>query len=323
MQWGALFPGQGSQKVGMGRFLYDNFPSVQNLFEEASDTISTDMKKLCFEGPESDLAMTENTQPALLLTSVASYQALKEMAPFSPHAGAGHSVGEYAAAVASGVLQFSSGIQAVRQRGRAMQEAVPLGKGGMTAVMGLTDEQVEELCQWAVQESGLDPIQAANFNSPGQVVISGKKETLDWVQANIAQKKFNPEPSRLRLIPLKVSAPFHCSMMKPAEKVMESVLESIEFSSAHWAIVQNVTAKASKDAEIIRKNLVAQVSQAVRWTQCMKEMKSMGIQNYIEFGVGKVLSGLMKKIDGENTLTFSINSLEDLKNLEIKLCEGQ
>lgn len=317
--WAALFPGQGSQSVGMGKFLYENFSSARHLFEEASDTLSLDFKKLCFEGPEADLQLTENTQPALLLVSTATFAVVHDLTEVKIGAAAGHSIGEYAAVVTAGSVRFADGLRAVRTRGQAMQKAVPVGEGGMVAVMGLSDLQVEELCRWTAKTSGLGPIEPANFNSPGQVVISGSQKALDWMRANAKADLFAtdgaPAP-RMKLIALSVSAPFHCSLMKPAEETMAKVLDATTFASAKWSIVQNVTAQETKDGSTLRANLTRQVSGAVRWTQCMQRLKTLGAQGYIEFGAGKVLSGLAKKIDSGAPTPLNINSLDDIKFVE-------
>lgn len=316
MSWSALFPGQGSQHAGMGKFLFDHFTSAKRFFEEASDAASVDFKKLCFYGSESDLALTENTQPCLLLVSAATYQVLHDELGFTPTVAAGHSIGEYAAVVTAGALGFADGIRAVRKRGQAMQSAVPLGQGGMTAVIGLEPEQVFELCTWAEKTSGESPVQPANINAPGQIVISGRKSLLDWIPANVKPDMF--PGARVKFIPLKVSAPFHCSMMKPAEEEMAHVLGALKFSSATFPIVQNVNAEAVTDGDILRTNLVKQVSAPVRWIDCVKNVRARGANRAIEVGCGKVISGLVKKIDSEGLKTFNINSLEDLKSLAVE-----
>ena len=316
MSFSVIFPGQGSQHVGMGKFLYDNFPSVKERFEEASDSISLDLKKLCFEGPEDQLTLTENTQPALLLTSYATFEVLKANTGFSPLMTAGHSIGEYAAVVAAGSLNFADGVRAVRERGQAMQSAVPVGKGGMAAVMGLSNEQVTELCEWAKKNGPEGDVEPANFNSPGQVVISGHKDLIDFITKEAKADLFDPAPRRLKLIPLKVSAPFHSSLMKPAEEHMERVLGELQFSEAQFPVVQNIDAKEYKDGAKIRENLVKQVRGAVLWTQCVETMKSLGGKNFIECGPGKVLAGLVKKIDSDSLKTLNINSLDELKAVE-------
>lgn len=312
--WSALFPGQGSQHPGMGKFLFDEFQIARETFEEASDRLSLDFKKLCFEGSEADLALTENTQPCLLLVSTATYRVLSREMGFQPKVAAGHSVGEYAAVVAAGSMSFGDAIHAVRQRGAAMQSAVPIGQGGMTAVMGLTPEQIHQLCAWAEKESGDGPVQAANLNAPGQIVISGKKSVLDWLSSNFKAELF--PNTRAKFIPLKVSAPFHCSMMKPAEEVMADVLADMKFAPAQFPVVQNVSAEPVTQVEDLRKNLVKQVSASVRWIECVQKLVHMGANRSIEVGCGKVLSGLVKKIDSENLKTFNVNSLEELRVIE-------
>ncbi len=320
--WGALFPGQGSQSVGMGKFLYDEFPFAKRRFEEASDFLLTDFRKLCFEGPESTLALTENSQTSLLLVSTLTYDLLTQNTGIVIQAGAGHSVGEYAALVASGVLKFSDALHATRARGRSMQRAVPVGEGAMIAVLGLEDEQAQEICLWTQQASGALPLEAANFNSPGQVVISGSAKACDWLIKNAASENFKsafPELPKMRLIPLKVSAPFHCSLMKPAESEMRKLLEKIKFSEPHWPVVQNFAAQTLKDPDLIREHLIRQITAPVMWTACFQKLVRMGCQNFIEFGNGKVLSGLAKKIDSSGVTTFNINNLEEWNALERKV----
>lgn len=324
--WAALYPGQGSQSVGMGRVLFENFAVARDTFEEASDTLKINFQKLCFEGPESDLQLTENTQPALLMVSTAAFRVIRTSMGIPIEVGAGHSVGEYAALVSAGALEFPEALKAVRSRGQAMQAAVPIGEGGMVAVMGLTDEQVDFLCKWSEKESGLSPIEPANYNAPGQVVISGSQKLINWMKANVKPEIFASTggiPARMKLIPLAVSAPFHCRLMTPAEEQMRLVLNDITFSAAQWPIVQNVTAQETQDPETLRENLIRQVSGAVRWTQCMGRIKTLGATKMIEFGAGKVLSGLAKKIDSEGPTPFNINTLDDLKNIELAMKEDR
>lgn len=318
--WSALFPGQGSQSPGMGKFLYDEFKSAKSTFEEASDTLSLDFKKLCFEGSEADLALTENTQPCLLLVSTTTFRVLKEEFGFAPKVAAGHSIGEYAAIVASGALAFADGMKAVRIRGQAMQSAVPVGQGGMSAIMGLEPDQVTKLCQWAEKESGDGPVQPANINAPGQIVISGKKSALDWAAANFKADLF--PGARVKFIPLKVSAPFHCSMMKPAEEKMANVLGDMKFSGGTFPVVQNVNAESITDGAHLRANLVKQVSAPVRWIECVQKISHMGSTRAIEVGNGRVLAGLVKKIAGDKLPVFNANSMDDLKALETQLKGG-
>lgn len=316
MKAAAIFPGQGSQSVGMGRYLVENFKSAAELFEEASDLLSLDFKKLCFEGPEADLALTENTQPALLLVSTATYRCGQEVGDLDIQACAGHSIGEYAAAVSAKVLAFSDALMAVRARGEAMQKAAPLGEGAMAAVMGLQPEQVKKLCAWVQEKTNDSPLEPANFNAPGQIVISGKKKLVDWLIENFDKDIFEGEElGRVKFIPLKVSAPFHCSLMKPAEEKMGEVLSALNFSEASHPLVQNFTAEAHSDGESIRRNLVSQVSGPVRWIECVEKLVNMGHKKHIEFGNGKVLAGLAKKIDPDLQV-INLNNLEELKALE-------
>lgn len=327
--WGAFFPGQGSQQIGMGRFLVENFREARERFEEASDTLNQDFQKLCFEGPEADLALTENTQPALLLVSTCTFEVIRNITNLPINAGAGHSVGEYAALVAAGVLRFTDALRAVRLRGQAMQKAVPVGKGGMCAVIGLTDAQTEKLCRWVEETSGLKPLQPANYNAPGQVVVSGSSDAIEWLRSNFSPAIFASEsessadgkPSapvgKVRLIPLNVSAPFHCTLMKPAEEAMRSVLGEIPFQKAAWPIVQNFSASEASDPARLREELISQVSGAVRWTQCVQRLHAMGVRRTVEFGSGRVLAGLAKKIDSAPMATFNVGSLEELKKFEL------
>lgn len=316
--WAALFPGQGSQHPGMGKFLFDEFARARQSFEEASDTLKVDFKKLCFDGSEADLALTENTQPCLLLVSTALFRVLNEELGFKPQAAAGHSVGEYAAMVAANSLGFSDGMRAVRIRGQAMQSAVPVGKGGMTAVMGLEPEQVFTLCKWAEEQTQDGPVQPANINAPGQIVISGKKSVLDWIPSHFPADVI-PGTARVKFIPLKVSAPFHCSMMKPAEEKMQQVLGEMAFSKADFPIVQNVSAEPEQDPNSLRNHLVKQVSAPVRWIECVQRLVQMGARQSLEVGCGKVLNGLVKKIDAQNLTVSNINSLEELRAVEAAL----
>lgn len=315
-QFAAVFPGQGSQHPGMGKFLYEEFPQVKQLFEEASDAVSVNFKKLCFDGAESDLALTENTQPCLLLVSISAFEVLKNEFGFRPRAAAGHSVGEYAAVVAAGALRFSEGIKAVRIRGQAMQSAVPVGEGGMAAVMGLEPDQVLKVCAWAEDQTGEKPLEAANFNAPGQIVISGKLKLIQWLSENFDPKILGQEKMRVKFIPLKVSAPFHCSMMKPAQEKMAEVLGAFDWSEPEFPVVQNVHGKAVTAAVQLKENLISQVSQSVQWIKCVETLRDQGLGKMIECGSGQVLTGLGKKIDSERVQTFNMTSLEDFRKLE-------
>ena len=311
-----LFPGQGSQQPGMGRFLFDNFKVAKETFEEASEALSQDMKKLCFDGSEADLALTENTQPALLVTSTATQRVLKSEYHIKVAAGAGHSIGEYAALVAANVIDFMPAMKAVRTRGQAMQSAVPVGQGGMIATLGLEPDQAKFLCEFVVKNSGHGPLSPANFNSPGQIVLRGSTKAIEWLKANFKPEIFPEPPKRAKLIPLNVSAPFHCEMMLPAEKKMREVLTAMAFRAPSFKIVQNFTANFESTPETLRENLIRQVSAPVRWTESMVLLKAQNLTKCVECGAGKVVAGLLKKIDSEAFTVFNTNSLEDLKLIE-------
>ena len=312
-----IFPGQGSQQPGMGQFLFDNFKVAKETFEEASDAINLDLKKLCFAGSEQELALTENTQPALLTVSTATQRVLTKAFNVQAVTAAGHSIGEYAALVAANSIDFSSAVRAVRHRGQAMQSAVPVGQGGMVALLGLESQQAYDLCAWAVKGSGTGPLSPANFNCPGQIVISGSQRTIDWLKENFSPEKVWGEaaPRRAKMIPLSVSAPFHCEMMKPAEETMRHVLNDMPFKEASFPVLQNFTARFESTPEALRENLIRQVSAPVLWTQSMELMQQENKLHFIECGTGKVLQGLLKKIHTEFQV-LSTNSMEDFKIIE-------
>lgn len=300
----------------MGKFLYDNFKLAKDTFEEASETIKLDLKKLCFEGSVEDLALTENTQPCLLTVSIATWRVLNSQMGAKGKIAAGHSIGEYGALVAAGSIGFGDAVKAVRIRGQAMQSAVPVGQGGMVAVMGLTEKQVGELCDYVEKNSGHKPLSPANFNSPGQIVISGNQKACEWLKTLKAEQVWPSNPPRLKLIPLTVSAPFHCDMMKPAQDRMKTVLSEISFKDAQIPVIQNLTAKIHTKASELRDHLIQQVSGPVRWMQSMDTLKAEGVKQCLELGTGKVLQGLLKKIDSEFFTVFNTNSLEDLEIIE-------
>ncbi|MBN8537852.1 MAG: ACP S-malonyltransferase [Deltaproteobacteria bacterium] len=314
-----LFPGQGSQAPKMGEFLYQNFQIAKDTFTEASEAIGLDLAKLCFEGSESELSLTENTQPAILCVSIATFRVLKNETNLTIQAGAGHSIGEYAALVSAGTLPFSSAMKAVRTRGQAMQSSVPVGEGGMIAVLGLDSEQIKWLCQWTEKESGYSPISPANFNSPGQIVVSGSSKCLQWLKENFKPDLIPGAPKRAKLIPLNVSAPFHCQLMKPAQEKMAQVLDQIPFRNPTFPIIQNFRAQLVDDPIELKSNLISQVSAPVLWTQTMELMLNKGFTTGIECGHGQVLKGLFKKMDAEQFRIYSTQNSEDLNLIKNNL----
>lgn len=311
---GLIFPGQGSQYVGMGKVFYDNFKAAQETFEEGSDALKLDLKKLLFDGPDSELKLTHNTQPAILLVSIVLDRITKDIFKNQQKICAGHSLGEYSALVSNGVLSFTDAIKTVRVRGEQMQKAVPAGKGAMLAVLGCENENVEKICRW-VQEQTKKVLEPANYNAPGQVVISGDAEAAEWLTSNWKTSALASE-IKAKFIPLNVSAPFHCSMMMPAQQEMTPVLSGLKYADAQFPIIQNVTAKETTDTQEIQKNLIAQISAPVKWVQSVIRLKELGVTRCIEVGPGKVLTGLVKKIDSSSLSTFNIETLEDLKKLE-------
>lgn len=321
-----LFPGQGSQTPGMGKFLFENFKTAQHTFEEASDALKFDVKKLCFDSSAEDLALTENTQPAILTVSTATARVLTQDIGAKPQYTAGHSVGEYASFVLAKTLGFADAIRSVRLRGQAMQSAVPVGQGGMVATLGLTEEQAEFLCQWAVAGSGFKPLSPANYNCDGQIVISGNQKTIDWLKANFKADVLPGEAKRAKLIPLQVSAPFHCEMMKPAQEKMAEFFNTIMFHDAEIPVIQNVQALAETNATVLKSKIIEQVSAPVRWTQSMRELKRLTqpktenekpvTLTCIEAGNGTVIKGLLKKIDSEYFQVLGTNSLDEIKAIE-------
>ncbi|HYA93820.1 MAG TPA: ACP S-malonyltransferase [Thermodesulfobacteriota bacterium] len=299
------FPGQGSQYVGMGRELFENFSVARQIFEEADDSLHFSVSGLCFKGPEEALKLTENTQPAVLTTSVAALKVLQAEKGIAPQFAAGHSLGEYSALVASEALAFSQAVKIVRLRGKFMQEAVPVGEGAMAAVLGMEREQVENLCEEISSGEVLAP---ANFNSPGQIVIAGHTKAVVRAVERVKQ-----EGKKAVLLP--VSAPFHCSLMKPAGERLEKALQEISVSDLKIPVVTNVEAEANTSKDAVKGLLVAQVSSPVRWEESIRKMIGKGIEQVVEIGPGKVLSGLMKRIDSR-VETKNVEDLQTLKSIE-------
>ena len=299
-----VFPGQGSQFAGMGKDLAENFPAARRVFEEADEALGFDLARLCFEGPEEDLKLTANTQPAILTVSIAALRALESETGISPDCAAGHSLGEYSALVCAGALDFADAVRTVRRRGIFMQEAVPVGVGAMAAVMGLEGEPLEEVCRAAAQGEIVSP---ANFNSPGQVVIAGHSGAVERAIA-LAREK-----GAKRALPLPVSAPFHCALMEPAGERLAGVLEGIEVKPLRIPVVTNVEAAPNGDSSRIRDLLVRQVSAPVRWEESVAAMAAMGVELFVEIGPGKVLAGLIKRI----AKTIPVQNVEDTASLKV------
>jgi len=302
-----VFPGQGSQYVGMGRELWEAFQGVRELFEEAADVLGMDLKKLCFEGPEDELRLTANTQPAVFTVSVAVWKVVKEEVGLEPDYVAGHSLGEYSALVAAGGLAFRDGVQVVRKRGQFMQEACPAGVGGMAAIIGLDKERVETLCSM-VREEG-EVLVPANFNSPQQVVISGH---LGAVKRATERAK---EMGAKRAVLLDVSGPFHSPLMKPAAERLEEALREIELKDLRVPVVTNVEAKPNVSGQKAKELLVAQVSMPVLWEDSVRRMVALEVDTFVELGPGRVLSGLIRRTVPE-VRTLKVEGPGDLERLK-------
>jgi len=300
-----LFPGQGSQHAGMGKELADNFTVARQVFEEANDALGFDLASLCYNGPEEDLKLTANTQPAILTTSIAALRVLSSESGLVPSFAAGHSLGEYSALVCAGGLAFADAVRVVRQRGIFMQEAVPVGTGSMAAILGLGLDDLAVVCSEAAQGQVVAP---ANFNSDGQVVIAGHTEAVD--RAIVLAK----EKGAKRAMPLPVSAPFHCSLMVPAGERLAAVLNGIEIGAMTLPVIANVEAAPNQDSARVRELLVKQVSAPVRWQETIASMVELGVDRYVEIGPGKVLSGLAKRMAKGSTIQ-NVQNVADISAL--------
>ena len=283
-----IFPGQGSQFVGMGKDFFDNIPEARKMYEEASEVLGVDIKSICFNGPEEVLNLTENTQPAILIHSIIALKMLRGHDTNCMLA-AGHSLGEYSALVAAGAIGFLDAVRLVQLRGRFMQEAVPVGVGSMAAIIGLSAETIRELCEEDSTDGSL--VQLANLNSPEQTVIAGHKEPVETVAGKAK------ESGAKKSVLLPVSAPFHCSLMKPAEIKLQKELEKTDFQDLSFPVITNVDATPNTSALDAKEALRRQVCSTVRWVETMKTMVDQGIHTVIELGPGKVLSGLLRRFD--------------------------
>jgi [acyl-carrier-protein] S-malonyltransferase len=296
-----VFAGQGAQYVGMGKELADNIPVCREVFEEADKALGFEISKICFEGTKEELDKTENTQPAILTTSIAALKALEESG-IKPDVVAGLSLGEYSALVCSGALNFSDAVKLVKKRGKFMQEAVPVGVGTMAAILGLGAEDVKAVC---AEAKDLGIVEPANFNCPGQIVIGGEIEAV-----KLASDKAKERGGKV--IPLSVSAPFHTSMLKPAAIKLEEELKAVKLGEIKTPVVTNVTGDYVKESVNIKELLKKQVMSSVLWENSIKRMIEDGVDTFVELGPGKALSGFVKKIDRKAMVV----NVEDLKSLE-------
>jgi len=304
MKLAFLFPGQGAQRVGMGAELSQNFSAARRVFDEADEALGFSLSKLCFEGPEDDLRLTANTQPALVTCAIAALRVFETDFGIAPVAAAGHSLGEYSALVSAGALSFADAVRAVRERGRLMQEACPAGLGAMAALIGLEPDAVNEICA-TVSEGGQIAV-PANLNAPGQIVIAGHAAPVRRA-IDIAKER-----GATMSVELKVSAPFHCALMKPAQEGMTPILRGMAISPLKFPVIANVTAAPNSDASKVADLLIQQITSPVRWAESMEQLGKLGVTDAIEFGCGKVLMGLMRRINKN----IRVRPLEDLASMK-------
>jgi [acyl-carrier-protein] S-malonyltransferase len=298
-----IFPGQGSQAVGMGKDLFDNFGASREVFEEADDTLGFSLSDMCFSGDEADLQLTANTQPAILTTSVAAFRAMETEGFPMPDFVTGHSLGEYSALVAAGAMSFADAVRTVRQRGTYMQEAVPVGVGAMAAILGLPIETVEVACKDAAQGEICSP---ANINSPTQIVIAGNADAVDRAIEILKTR------GAKRAIKLNVSAPFHCDLMLSAQDKLAKDLAEISFQDLRFPIIENYTAEANAKGERVAFALTEQVSSPVLWAAAVENLITEKVETFVEVGAGKVLSGLVKQIN-RDVRCLNVENAESLK----------
>ena len=298
-----VFPGQGAQTVGMGKDFCDRYEVAKKLFQQADEALGYSIKDMCFEGPAEDLQLTANTQPAILTMSVIANEILKEHG-IQPEVAGGHSLGEYSALVAAGALDFQEAVLLVHKRGQFMQEAVPVGQGGMAAIIGLADEVIVDACAKATKAAG--DVQAVNFNCPGQTVIAG---TTKGVEAAVEIMK---EAGAKKAVILPVSAPFHSTLMKPAAEKLAAELDKITIRDAKIPVVSNFTGKLETAADEIKANLVAQADHPVKWIDCVLTMKEFGADTFVEAGPGKTLCGFNRRID-KSLASMNVENVESLQ----------
>jgi [acyl-carrier-protein] S-malonyltransferase len=301
---GLIFPGQGSQSVGMGKDVYAAYPAAKKVFEEANAALGFDLAKLCFEGPEESLTLTTNTQPAIVTTSIALLRVLQAQVKMDVVCVAGHSLGEYSALVCADALDFAAAVRTVRKRGEFMQEAVPVGTGSMAAIVGLAQADVEACCQQVSGEQNL--VTLANLNSPDQFVISGHIKAVDAVVA-LAKEK-----GAKRAIPLPVSAPFHSPLMRPASERLAQVLQTVTFRDLTILLVNNAEASILTSGKDARDSLVRQMYSSVQWERSIRLLVERGVTTFVEVGPGKVLSGLLKRIE-KNANGLNVNDVSTLE----------
>jgi len=297
MSYALVFPGQGSQEVGMGLALTERFETARNVFRQADEALGFHLGKLILEGPEGDLKKTAYAQPAILTVSIAVFSVIREELGFEPKPAyvAGHSLGEYSALVAGGALSLADGVRLVHLRGRLMQEAVPLGKGTMAALIGIDRDTVKEICQ---EVSSIGDCEAANFNAPGQIVISGETEAVKEAM------KLAKDRGAKRAVPLKVSAPFHCRLMEPVAEKLKAAFDECQWQEPKWPVVTNVSARPQTSVDDIKQSLYIQTHSPVLWQDTVEYLHSAGVDTFAEIGPGTVLSGLIRRtVKGVSALT--------------------
>ncbi len=304
-----VFPGQGSQYAGMGKDVAERFPIARRVFDDIDATLGFSISKLCFEGPDDQLKLTQNTQPAILAVSSAIHAVLEEQDAAQRDLVAGHSLGEYSAIVSVGGLSAPEAAKIVHLRGKFMQEAVPVGTGAMAALIGPSVDDARAICEEAAQG---DVVSVANINAPGQIVIAGTKAAVDRA-IEVAKKR-----GVRRALPLPVSAPFHCALMKPAEEKLQPVLEAANFKDLWVALVSNVDASPIGTAHAVRNALIRQVVSPVRWVESVQKMISMGVRRFVEVGPGNVLTGLIKRIDS----SVELINVSDVPTIEAYLARA-